>query len=130
MRTTGWLLILVCATLLRVWAQEGGEGSAASAVRVLEHAWHEGESRVDNHLLDLILDNALVYIEEGRLVSKGECLSRIKLAGPYRQQVVLQTMTVRTFGSTAIVVGTYREKSVKDGGTLPTHWRFIDTWVN
>jgi len=38
-------------------------------------------------------------------------------------------MSVRTFGNTAIVVGTYRERAVKGEKVQLRRWRFIDTWV-
>jgi hypothetical protein len=129
MRTTVLLLILGCATSLSVSAQEGNEGGAATAIRALEREWTVGKSQGDNRALDMIFDNDLVYIEYGRLVSKGEYLSRIRKETPGPQQVVMEPMTVRTFGSTAIVVGTYREKSMKNGKPVLRRWRFIDTWV-
>jgi Domain of unknown function (DUF4440) len=125
----GWALILVCASVFSVRAQEGGEGSIASSILVLEHAWFDGESRNDNRALDRIFDNDLVYVEDGRTMTKAEYLLRLKLATPHPYQVVLEATAVRTFGSTAIVVGTYREKS-QDRKTSPRRWRFVDTWVN
>ena len=125
-RTLGFALILAFAAFLSVWAQESG----APSVVVLEHAWFEGESRNDNLALARLFDNDLVYIEDGKPMTKSEYLLRIRLAGPHPYQVVLEATTVRTFGSTAIVVGTYREKSVKDAKNSPRRWRFVDTWVN
>jgi|SRR5580658_2061213 hypothetical protein len=130
MRATGWSLILVCAVLSFVQAQEKGEGSPATAILALEHAWSDAEARNDNRALDRIFDNALVYIEDGRLVTKGDCLSRMRSAGSHARQIVAETTTVHIFGSTAIVVGTYREIGLQDGKTLPREWRFIDTWAN
>jgi len=130
MRTMGWVLILVCATFFSVRAQESGEGSTAPSILVLEHAWFDRESRNDNRALDRIFDNDLVYVEDGKTMTKAEYLLRLKLATPHPYQVVLEATAVRTFGSTAIVVGTYREKSLKDGKTSPRRWRFVDTWVN
>jgi Domain of unknown function (DUF4440) len=129
-RAANWLLIFACALSLQVWAQEGNEGGAATTIRALEKKWSDAQSRNDNRSLDLIFDNALVYVEYGQLVSKGEYLARIKQATSPLDQIVPEPMTVRTFGTTAIVVGTYREISVKDGKTLLRQWRFIDTWVN
>jgi Domain of unknown function (DUF4440) len=129
MKATGILLILVCALWLPVSAQEGNEGGTAAAIRALEHEWVDGQSRNDNGALDMIFDNSLVYVEYGKLVSKGEYLLRIKAAGPQISQIVMEPMTVHTFGRTAIVVGTYREKEVKGGKQGVKHWRFVDTWV-
>jgi Domain of unknown function (DUF4440) len=130
MRTTGWLLILVCAGLLRVRAQEGGKGGATTAVLAQEQAWSDAESRNDNRALEQIFDNALVFIEDGRLATKGECLARVRLAGSHPRQIVAAATAVHFFGSAAVVVGTYHELAVKDGKASPKAWRFIDTWVN
>jgi hypothetical protein len=70
-----------------------------------------------------------VYIEYGKLVTKGDYLSRIKSAKPQLQQIAPEAMTVRTVENTAIVVGTYRETYVKDGKSSSKRWRFVDTWV-
>jgi hypothetical protein len=129
MRSTSWLLILLCATSLSVSTQESSENDAASVIRALERERVVGQSRNDNRALDTIFDNALVYIEYGRLVTKGEYLSQIRSADPQLDLVVMEPMTVRTCGSTAIVVGTYREKSMKNGKPMLTRWRFIDTWA-
>ena len=45
-------------------------------------------------------------------------------------QIVIKPTTVRTFGSMAIVVGTYREKDLKMKGSEGVkRWRFVDTWL-
>ena len=95
----------------------------------LEREWVEAQSHNDNRALDLIFDNALVYMEYGRLITKGDYLLRVRSAKPQLEQIVKEAMTVRTFGSTAIVVGSYRETGVKDGKSLLKRWRFVDTWV-
>jgi hypothetical protein len=129
MRTIRGLLVLVCATSLSGSAQEAGESDAAKAVRVLEGDRVKAQSRNDNHVLDLMFDNALVYIESGKLVTKGDYLLRVKSPKPQPQQIVPEAMTVRTLENTAIVVGTYRETDVKDGKSSSKRWRFVDTWV-
>jgi ketosteroid isomerase-like protein len=130
MKTTGLMLVLLCVMALQVSAQEAANSDTATAIRAVEHQWFEAQSRNDNGALDLIFDNALVYVEHGRLMTKGDYLSSVRSAKPQPQQVVMEAMTVRTFGSTAIVVGTYRETGVKDGRSLLRRWRFVDTWVN
>lgn len=128
MRAIGFWLIVVCATSLGVSGQQGEAGTVAS-IRALEHEWVVGQSRNDNAALNLIFDNALVYVEYGKLITKGDYLSRIKWASPNLDAVVMEPMTVRTFGNTAIVVGTYREKEVKGAKAQLRHWRFVDTWI-
>jgi len=123
-------LALICAASLPVSAQaEAGDGDAATAIRALEHEWAEAQSRNDNGALDLIFDNALVYIEYGKLVTKGDYLLRVKSAKPSLQLIVMEALMVRTFGSTVIAIGSYRETEVKDGKSLLKRWRFVDTWV-
>jgi len=129
MRIAGLCFLLVCTMALPLPGQQVEESGTAAAIRALEHAWVEGQSRNDNGALDLIFDNSLIYIEYGQLVSKGDYLSRIKRAGPQLSQIIMESMTVRTFGNTAIVVGTYREKDVPGAKPALRRWRFIDTWV-
>jgi hypothetical protein len=130
MRTIGLLLVLVCATSPSGSAQESGDSDAAMAVRALEGERVKAQSHNDNHALDLIFDNALVYIEYGKVITKGDYLRWVKSAKPELQQIVLEAMTVRTVENTAIVVGTYRKTDVKGGKSLLKRWRFEDTWVN
>lgn len=113
-----------------VAAQEATEGeNTVAEIRGLERAWNEGTAHNDNQALDLIFDNALVYVEYGKVMTKGEYLLRIRTEKPHTQQIVMEGITVRTFGSAAIVVGVYREKDVKAGKVSISRWRFIDTWV-
>jgi hypothetical protein len=129
MKTTGWLLIVVCAWALLVSSQEGNEGGVRSAILTLEREWEVAQARNDNRAMDRIFDNALVYIEYGRLVTKSEYLERIHSENPNLRQVVMEPMTVRTFGNTATVVGTYREIDIVNGKAGLQRWRFVDTWV-
>ncbi len=122
-------MILVCAALQPVRAQEAAAGDPATTIRALEHEWVVAQSHNDNAALDLMFDNALVYLEYGRLVSKGDYLLSVRSAKPQLEQIVSEAMTVRTFGSTAIVVGSYRETTMKDGKSSFKRWRFVDTWV-
>ena len=86
----------------------------------------DGQSWNNNRALDLIFDHALVYVEYGQLVTKGDYLARIKQESP---QIAMEAMTVRQFGDTAIVVGSYRERLSKGGEREVKRWRFVDTWV-
>jgi Domain of unknown function (DUF4440) len=130
MRTAGLVCVLCWVTCLNAFPQQEPDSNTATVLRKLEHDWVEGQSRNDNNALDLMFDNALVYIEYGRLVTKGEYLSRIKAAHAGPAGIVMEAMTVRTFGATATVVGTYRDKGLNNGKAPPKRWRFIDTWVN
>jgi len=129
MKTIVVLMVSVCVLASSGLAQEANEGGTAAAIRALEQEWTVGQSRHDNRALDLIFDNFLVYVEYGKLVTKGEYLSRIKSQVSEPNQLVMEPISVRLFGNTAIAIGTYVEKQGQ-GGRRPTQrWRFIDTWV-
>jgi|SRR5690349_8019494 hypothetical protein len=122
-------LIAVSILWVAAWAQESSDPGTAAAIRALEKQWTVGQARNDNRALDMIFDNALVYVEYGRLVSKGEYLSRIKAQPTNLDQISMEPMTVRTFGNTAIVVGSYKESHLDRGTRTLQQWRFVDTWV-
>lgn len=131
-KTTRWLLVIVLialACILPASSQEGNASRAESAILALEREWAVAQARNDNVALNLIFDNALVYIEYGKLMTKADYLQRIHTESPSLQQVVMEPMTVRSFGDTAIVVGTYRETDIIDGKAVLQRWRFMDTWV-
>jgi hypothetical protein len=122
-------LITVSILAVAAWGQASPEPGTAAAIRALEKQWTVGQSRNDSRALDMIFDNALIYVEYGRLVSKGEDLARIKAQPADLDQVSMEPMTVRTFGNTAIVVGSYTESHFDRGKRTLQRWKFVDTWV-
>lgn len=84
---TALLLTMVSPAPATLRAQAGGSEDAAAAIRSLEQQWTVGQSRNNNAALDLIFDNALVYVEYGKLVPKGEYLARIKHEEPAATQI-------------------------------------------
>lgn len=129
MRTIYFIIVLVWPMALLVSAQQPDEATA-EAIRAKEREWLEAQSHNNNQALNLILDNALVYVEYGRLVSKGDYLSRIRQQDAFTDEVVMDPLQVQTFGSTAIVTGTYREVQRTNGKRLATRWRYVDTWTH
>ncbi len=122
-------LIVFCFLSVAAWGQASAEPGTAAAIRALEKQWTVGQARNDSRTLDMIFDDALVYVEYGRLVSKGEYLARIKTQAPGQDQISMEPMAVRTFGNTAIVVGSYTESQLIRGTRTRQQWRFVDTWV-
>lgn len=88
-----------------------------------------GQSRNDDRVLDLLFDNALLYVEYGRLVSKAEYLARVKTQPPTLDEIAMEPMRIQKYGNTAVVVGTYVEKQAAGGKLTIKRWRFIDTWI-
>jgi len=124
------LWIILISAIPHFLVQDPPEDNAVAAILALEHEWVDGQSRNDNRALDLLFDNALVYVEDGVLMTKGQYLSRIRAGGPAAPQIVMEPMTVHVSGKVAIVVGTYRQKSTINGRTSLGRWRFVDTWVD
>jgi hypothetical protein len=108
-------LIAFCILSVAACGQESSDPGTAAVIRALEKQWTVGQARKDNRALDMIFDNGLIYVEYGGLVSKGEYLARIKAQPADLDQISLEPMTVRTFGNTAIVVGSYTESHIDRG---------------
>jgi hypothetical protein len=62
-------------------------------------------------------------------VTKADYLLRIKHQDPSTDEIVMEPIIVRVFGSTAIVTGSYQETQRKAGVRTFTRWRFVDTWT-
>jgi len=122
-------LLVICALSLCVFAHSGGDAGTVATIRALEHEWADAQANNNNRALDLIFDSDLVYVEYGRLVSKGEYLGRIKRDNSHLNDVVFESLSVRPFEKMALAVGTYREHSIKNGRKQTKRWRFVDTWV-
>ena len=101
MKTTNLLLVMVCAISWSAPAQEADEGGKGTIIRALERAWLYAQSHNDNHALNQIFDNSLVYIEYGRLLSKSEYLARVRTEDPHLEQITMEPMIVRASGTTA-----------------------------
>ncbi|HKV79077.1 MAG TPA: nuclear transport factor 2 family protein [Candidatus Sulfotelmatobacter sp.] len=122
-------LILLCTCTASWLSAQQTDAAASGAIRALEHEWVEAQSHNDNRALNLILDNNVVYVEYGRLVTKADYLLRIKHQDASTDEVVMEPITVRVFGNTAIVTGSYRETQRQGGIRKFTRWRFVDTWA-
>lgn len=129
MKMKGIWLMVAWALCLPAFCQENDQGGTVPVIRSLEREWVEAQARHDSGALNMIFDNALVYLEYGRAVTKGEYLSRINETSSQLSQIVMEPMTVRVFGGTAIAIGSYRERDVRAGRVRLKRWRFLDTWV-
>jgi ketosteroid isomerase-like protein len=110
--------------------QTMGDPGARQNIVALEHAWDQALQRGDARALSAIFDNGLIYVDyDGKLLTKPEYLLRVKENDTHLQQVVTEEMDVQIFGSTAIVVGTYKVKGLEKGKAYLRRGRFTDTWV-
>jgi|ERR1700677_4921360 ketosteroid isomerase-like protein len=130
MKTTGFVMLLVCSALLLAIGQNSGDSGARSTLLALEHAWDQALERRDVKALAAIFDNSLVYVDfDGKLLTKADYLARVKSNTTPMDQIVAEQMSVQMFGDTAIVVGTYRVKGVENGKPYLRRGRFTDTWI-
>lgn len=131
MRTIGFIALIVCTSALSASAQEvSSSGAAESKVRALEISWAAAERRNNNNTLDALFADSLLFVDyDGELLTKAEYLARIGSAGPKVLEAVTENMSVRVLGNTAIVIGVYREKGLRNGKPYQQRRRFIDTWV-
>lgn len=130
MKAKVYFAVVVCLTALRICAQDQSNQVAASKIVALESVWNQAEEHSDIRALDLIFDDALIYIDEdGSSLTKAQFLSRTKVKSAQLQSLVTQNTSVRVYGETALVVGSYRAKGVQQGKPYVRDGRFIDTWV-
>jgi ketosteroid isomerase-like protein len=129
------LRILVCGlatglTLEAALPQTEDELAARTMIMALENIWNNAEKGGDAAALSLILDDAMVYIDEdGSLLTKVQFLEQVKQTGPQLQSLVTDAMSVHVYGETALVAGRYRVTGVVRGKAFHREGRFIDTWV-
>jgi ketosteroid isomerase-like protein len=129
MRNVGFAVFLGCWAVL-AGAQNSTESAGGTTVLALEHVWDQAQERGDFKALTALFDNSLIYIDDdGTLLTKAEYLARIKANHTHMQEIVAEQMSVQMFADTAIVVGSYRVKGIKNGKPYLGRGRFTDTWV-
>src|SRR5258708_342824 len=128
------IIVLAILGLFTSWARaqapDAASQLAASKILALESVWNQAEEKGDIRALDLLFDDALVYIDEdGSSLTKVQFLFRAKGKGARLQSLVTQTTSVQVYGETALVLGSYRATGVERGKPYRRDGRFIDTWV-
>src|SRR5438045_4925298 len=97
MKLLALLMIAVSTISAMVSAQAVSDPGTVAVISALEHEWTEAQSSNNDRALDLIFDNSLIYVEYGRLVTKGAYLARIKTEASKVDQVVTESFQVHTF---------------------------------
>jgi ketosteroid isomerase-like protein len=122
--------ILACAAALSAVAQDYTHLDAQSNILALEHAWDQAQERGDIKALNALFDDSLVFVDyDGKILTKGQYLDRVKLDSLHVRQIVTESMTVQVAENTAIVVGTYRATGMENGKPCLRRRRFIDIWM-
>lgn len=130
MRSTGCLLIVICAMPLFLAAQDDADLATQSRIVALEKAWNQAYKFADRKALDELLDDQLVLVnDDGSIQGKSEFLASIKKSNSQEQQVTPESITVHVFGTAATATGVFRAKGVENGKPYLKRERFLDTWV-
>jgi ketosteroid isomerase-like protein len=130
MKSIGLLLILGCAAVSLLLAQDDSEAATQSKIMALEKAWNQAYKLGDRKALDTLLDDHIVLInDDGSVQSKAQFLSTVKPTNSQEQQVAPESMSVHVFGKTAIATGVFRAKGVEAGKRYVRRERFVDTWL-
>lgn len=125
------IVISIYALSLCPKAIEGqANRDAGSKLLALENVWNQAEAKGDIQALQLIFDDSMIYIDEnGDLLTKAQFLDKTARHADSDEWLATPTMSVHVYGDTAIVVGSYRLKGVRQGKPYQREGRFIDTWA-
>jgi hypothetical protein len=63
-------------------------------------------------------------------MTKSEFLASVANPSLHPEQIINESVTVHSYGSSAIVTGIDREKGVSNGKRYSRRGRFTDTWVS
>lgn len=128
--------LLFCLVLCAAWPLRPGQdrskaGPDESRLLALESAWNLAEENKDINALDQLLSDTLAYTDfDGTFMNKAQFLTSVKNSTPNSDQITNDDVTVRLYGDSAIVTGSYREKGIVKGKPVLRRGRFTDSWVN
>ncbi len=101
MKSIGLLLVLECAAVSLLPAQDASEATTQSKIIALEKAWNQAYKLGDRKALDTLLDDQIVLInDDGSVQTKTQFLASVKATNSQDQQVAPESMSVHVFGST------------------------------
>jgi len=123
-----WLLLLALAASGQSNSQNDEE---QARILTLENAWNQAVLQKDARAVEPLLDAELIYIDDdGTMMNKAQYLADVRSPEIHYQHIVSETMQVRLFGRSAVVIGVYREQGTKKGKPYLLHERFVDTWID
>lgn len=121
------LMILVAGNAQTVPANDGQQ----ARLLALENAWNQAIQGKDMQAIDALLDADLILIDyDGTVMNRVEYMASVKEVTVHFEHVVNDSMQVQIYGQSAVVVGIYREKGLKNGKPYLHRERFVDTWIN
>src|SRR5947209_18645572 len=100
MKSIGLLLVLGCAAVSLVLAQDNNDAGTQSKIIALEKAWNQAYKLGDRKALDTLLDDQIVLInDDGSVQTKTQFLASVKATNSQEQQVAPESMSVHVFGN-------------------------------
>jgi Domain of unknown function (DUF4440) len=125
-----WIVFLT--TSIGIAKQLDSKTSAdENRILLLENAWNAAEQQKNTKALDELLASSLVYTDyNGSFMTKSEFLASVASPTLHAEQIVNESVTVHSYGSSAIVTGIHREKVTASGKSYSRRGRFTDTWVS
>jgi hypothetical protein len=136
MRTTMTSIAAACATAvlfgaINTRAAEKGASADEQALLKLEREWVDAEARHDVVALQAILDDKFVAtFGAGKLLDKNAFIQQVTAGAidPTQSQE-LSGQTIVLAGDTAVVVETDTIRSMKDGQSSESVYRFTVTYI-
>jgi ketosteroid isomerase-like protein len=96
----------------------------------LETAWNQAETKNDFKAIGLLLADELIYIDDdGSMMSRPQFLASVKDTKLTPDRINNDGMTVRVYGDSALVTGTYHETGIDRGKRYLHRGRFTDMWI-
>lgn len=101
-----------------------------SRIMSLEKAWNQAIAQKDSQAISALMADELMFVNyDGRLMNKSEYLVSMHEDDAHFNQITSDSMQVKFYGKSAVVVGTYREKGIRNGKPFLRRERFLDTWI-
>jgi uncharacterized protein DUF4440 len=127
---------IICYGLVLLTALAGNAQTAASSeaqqarILALESAWNQAVMQKDSKALAPLLDEELIYIDDnGSVMNKARYLADVQSPQPRLLHIMNESMQVRFFAGSAVVIGICREQGVRNGKAYVFRDRFVDTWI-
>jgi ketosteroid isomerase-like protein len=101
------------------------------AVKAAETAWAKATVAGDEATLKQVLAEDLTYTHSnGEIDTRAVFISNLKTGARKYHKVNHESMNVRLYGNTAVLMATAQvETSQKGGAVNPAHLRFIHVWI-
>jgi hypothetical protein len=122
--------VLIGISAVLVFAQDKSKNGEEGHLLALESAWNHAEQSKDAAALNQLLGDSFMYVDyDGSLMNKKEFLASTMSNSVQGEQINNDGMTVRIYGSAAVVNGIYRDKGIENGKPFSRRGRFTDMWV-